>query len=283
MRPAVTMLELVFVIVILGIVSSIGAEIVAQVYESYIVQRASSRSGIKTELAATQLANRLTYAIPGTIIGRKGATFRPVDHLDSNDYTILQWIAYDDDSFSAYRKPSWSGLADLKNCTSTTISTPGSVIDKSDNIIKNLKGAGLSDAILLFPGEFSADTLGYKNSTGATDVIAVTGGSGETLNVSDMTGKTINEHYKLAWTSYAVVPVANTNGSYDLELRYNFQPWTGNSSEFYDTTTNKQILLRNVTVFQFTSTASTLRFKICQQEKIVNSFITTCKEKAVIR
>ncbi|MCW8821398.1 MAG: prepilin-type N-terminal cleavage/methylation domain-containing protein, partial [Sulfurovum sp.] len=63
LRTAFSMLELIFVIIILGIVSSIGAEIIAQVYESYIVQRATHRSSIKTELAATQIANRLTYAV----------------------------------------------------------------------------------------------------------------------------------------------------------------------------------------------------------------------------
>ncbi len=45
-RAGFTMLEVVFVIVILGVVSSIGAEIIAQVYESYITQRASHRSSI---------------------------------------------------------------------------------------------------------------------------------------------------------------------------------------------------------------------------------------------
>ncbi|MCB4762456.1 MAG: type II secretion system protein, partial [Sulfurovum sp.] len=43
------MLEVVFVTVILGIVASIGAEIIANVYESYIVQRAQYRAAIKTE------------------------------------------------------------------------------------------------------------------------------------------------------------------------------------------------------------------------------------------
>ena len=61
------MLELIFVIVILGIVSSIGAEIIAKIYGQYIIQRAQHRASIKTELAATQIANRLRYAIPGTV------------------------------------------------------------------------------------------------------------------------------------------------------------------------------------------------------------------------
>jgi len=275
---AFTMLELVFVITILGIISSIGAEIVAQTYQSYLVQRAASRSSVKTEIAATAIINRLTYAIPGTIIGRKGDTYRAVEQLDANDYTILQWVGADNDSFTAYRKPSWSGLADLDASDATHVISPGSDIDNTDEIIQNLQGDGLSDAALFFQGEYTAYNIGY-NGEDNSGVIAVTGGTDETINVSDMTGNTISELYKLGWSSYAIVPEENDNGSYDLMLHYNFQPWKG---ETYNDG-NIQLLLKNVSVFQFTATATTLRIKICQQEQIGDGFITTCKEKAVIK
>ena len=128
-RTAFSMLELVFVIMILGIVSSIGAEIIAKVYESYIVQRATHRSSVKTELAATQIANRLTYAVPGTVIGRisqTDPTYRAIDDLDAETYKIMQWIGYDADSFSCSyccsRRPGWSGLCDIDDSNVTTIS-----------------------------------------------------------------------------------------------------------------------------------------------------------------
>ena len=280
-RAAFTMLELVFVIVILGVVSSIGAEIIAQVYESYITQRASHRSSIKTELAATQIANRLAYAIPGTIIGRKSSGYRAIDNLDANDYPILQWIAYDADSFSAYRKPGWSGFADIDACTATTISTPGSDLAKTDTIIKNLsKGAvkDISNAALFFPGEYNAHTIGYDGNISGLSKIS--SGAGETLTVASLTGKTINEHYKLAWSSYAIVPSDNGDGTFDLNLRYNFQPWNNSHYGSAPSVT----LLRNVSVFKFVGSSNTIRFKICQQENIGGTYkITTCKEKAVIR
>jgi len=79
-RSALTMIELIFVIVILGIVSSIGAEIIANTYESYIIQRAEYRASMKTELALNQIANRLRYAIPGTVGFRttKASAFTPI-------------------------------------------------------------------------------------------------------------------------------------------------------------------------------------------------------------
>jgi len=62
-KQAFTMLEIVFVIVILGVVASIGSKIIVQVYEGYIIQKAVHDASVKTELAINLLANRLVYRI----------------------------------------------------------------------------------------------------------------------------------------------------------------------------------------------------------------------------
>jgi len=292
-RAAFTMLELVFVITILGIVSSIGAEIIAQVYESYITQRASQRSSIKTEMAATQIANRLAYAIPNTVIGRisdTDATYIAIDELDTTNYQVLQWTAYDADSFGAIttasRRPGWSGFADLDAAGTTlnTLSTPGSQLAVTDTIIQNLsQGATktLASAAVFFPGTYNAYTIGYgADSSGVSSVASGAGGT-LTLAAPASGTRTIKEHYKLAWSSYAIVPINCGASGCDLALRYNFQPWIAGSTY---SNAPSVILLRNVSVFKFTGSANTIRFKICQQENIGETFsITTCKEKAVIR
>jgi len=283
-RKAFSLLELVFVIVILGVVSSIGAQIMAQVYESYVIQRASHRSSIKTELAANIIANRLAYSIPGTVIGRKDAgAYDSIDNTKNSDYNVLQWIGYDADSFGANekdtdRKPGWSGLVDLNATTATSIATPGSNIDFADKIIKNLGlSGGVSSSIALFQGQYNARTLGYDGDSSGT--VPITGGSDESFSV-DVTGRTISEHYKLAWSSYAIVAEDDSKGGYDLYLKYNFQPWNGSNIGG----ASKVLLLHNVSVFRFTGTPNAVRFKICQQEGIGGAFkVTTCKEKAVIR
>jgi len=283
---AFTMLELVFAIVILGIVSSIGAEIIADVYRSYIIQRASHRSSIKTELATTQIVNRLTYALPNTVIGRKSSdkSFRAVTNLDSNDYDILEWMGYDNDSFSAQSKPGWSGFVDLDDSNKTHLDTKGSDLDKTDTIIKKLShnGSDLSDAALFFPNEYTAQTIGYENGVDKSDVVFVHSSStGESLDVDDLTGKTIKEHYKLVWSAYALVPSDNGDGTFNLDLYYDYQPW---EDENYEDDGKHQTIVRNVTVFKFTGTENGIRFKLCQSEKISNdNNITICKEKAVIR
>ena len=286
-RKAFSMLELVFVIVILGIVSSIGAEIIADVYKSYILERATHRSSVKTELAATQLANRLLYAVPGTVIGRKtDDSYRDISSLDSEDYRILEWIGYDNDSFSAKIKPGWSGFVDLDDSNKTNLKTRGSDLNNTDLIIKNLTNGttDIGDTAVFFPGQYDAYNVGYIDENGNSDssgAIKVDSNShDDDLVVEDLTGKTISEFYKLSWTAYALVPTDNGDGTFDLSMYYNYQPWNG---EKY-TDGDSKVLVRNVTVFKFIGTDTTVRFKLCQEEMITNdSNITICKEKAVIR
>jgi len=281
-KPAFTMLEMIFVIVILGIVSSIGAEIIANVYKSYIEERATHRSSIKTELAATQLANRLAYSIPGTVIGKRksNSTYKAIDNLDANDYDILEWIGYDNDSFAATRVPGWSGFIDLDASSSTSLKTNGSVLRRTKNIIKYLSYSekSLKDSALFFPREYNVNNIGYSGDN--SGVVLITQDSNkDTINVN-ASGKTIKEHYKLAWSAYALVTEDNGDGTYNLVLYYNYRPWMGDT--YLDG--KSSILLRNISVFKFVGSQNTIRFKICQQEKMTqDSKITICKEKAVIR
>lgn len=161
-HKAFSLLEVIFVLVILGIVASIGSSILVQVYENYIMQRAVYNVSSKTELAATQIVNRLRYRIQGTTISKDHAKY--LDYytngtaLDINDsielseipvagskYTTIEWIGSDNDSFSIDETPAWSGVA---NYTSTGVSpddasrngftTPGSNLSRVSSIMSNL-------------------------------------------------------------------------------------------------------------------------------------------------
>ncbi|EIF50967.1 hypothetical protein SULAR_06348 [Sulfurovum sp. AR] len=271
-RSAFSLLELIFVIVILGIVSSLGAEIIANVYQSYVLQRAQHRASLKTELVATEVANRLRYAIPGTVIRRVGKTGTPEELSETmasspDAYTVLQWVAYDGDSFEAIssatdRKPGWSGFCDINTSTTNSISTPGSNLGLASTIIGNLSKSAtpvksITNAYLYFP----YDTTAYD----------ITTGTGETITLGTNAPR-IFEHYKLSWSSYALVV---ENG--DLYLYYNFSPTPAAAIGNI-----KSLLLKNVTNFKFQGAGRTTRFKVCKQENIGEDFnITSCKEKAV--
>jgi prepilin-type N-terminal cleavage/methylation domain-containing protein len=262
MRKALTLIEVIFVIVVLGIVASIGSEIIANVYRGYIVQRAQYRASIKTELALYQIANRLRYAIPGTVMADNGGTLRPITEINVNTSNRLQWVGYDGDSFEAIssasdRKPGWSGLIDLDNgLSATSLTTPGSNLDLADEIISNL-GGDLGASEIYFP-----DGTHY----------GVTGGSGTTLSVSMHSGDRVYERYKLAWSSYALVVEGG-----DLYLYYNFSPVPG-----ADLGNNKSLILKNVDIFRFKGSEGALRVKLCKREPVTaESNITVCKEKVI--
>ena len=225
-RPAFTMIELMFVIIILGIVSSIGAEIIAKVYQEYIVQRAQHKASIKVELASQQIANRLSSVIPGTVVRRLTKSGASEDITDTmtldasgHGYTILQWVGSDVDSFEASSTQGWSGFCDVNNplTTQTKLYTPGSNLSLTNTIIKNLNGGSLPAAwntVVYFPH----DTSEFNVTTPL---------SGNSLALIGIGSLHILEHYKFAWTSYAlVVEDRDGDGNSDLYLYYAFDPIT---------------------------------------------------------
>ena len=269
------MVEVVFVIVILGIVASIGSAIIAKVYKSYVVERALYRATTKTELAINQIANRLRYAIPGTVGSRQSITtgFSDIAGGIAATDKVLQWVGYDGDSFEAIgssastgaaRRPGWSGVCDIKASSGIIIKTPGSNLALTDTIIKNLGNSnGISDAVLFFPGGEE-----YNISSGTGETI--------TLDTALASGDVIYERYKLAWSSYAL----EVDGNKDLILHYNFPAHKGQAI----TNTPSSVLLRNVTNFRFTGSPGSIRIKICKNEQIgstADANVTACKEKVI--
>ena len=264
MRKGLTMIEMIFVIVVLGIVASIGSEIIANVYKGYVLQRAQYRASIRTELALNQIANRLRYAIPKTVMVEEGGALIPITEVASHTSNRLQWVAYDGDSFEAIgsstdRRPGWSGMIDLDgNITSTSLSTPGSNLDLAKEIIENLGGSE-SNCRIYFPD------LNGSN-------YPVTGLSGSTLSVTMSQKDMVYERYKLAWSSYALVKEGD-----GLYLYYNFSPVPkaalGNE---------KSLLLNNVNIFRFRGAEGILRIKLCSSERITeDSNVTVCKERVI--
>lgn len=269
-RLAFTMLELIFAIVILGIVSSIGSSIIVQVFESNIIQRAQYRANTKSELALNQIENRLRYAITSTVGARAtlGDVFVPRENIANSSMRVLQWVGYDGDGFEAItstsRRPGWSGFCDTSASTSNIIDTPGSNLELVGTIIANLKGS-VDSSVLYFSG--------VPNDQQAHGISAVTGKQ-ITLDANIATGNLISERYRLAWSSYAL-EVDNDN---NLVLHYNFAPITGAVIDG-----NSSILLRNVENFRFMAGNGVMRLKICVSEQIgdANTTVSSCKEKVV--
>jgi len=311
---AFTMLELIFVIMILGIVASIGSSIIARIYDQYLVQRASHRASLKTELAAQQIANLLSYRIPLTTLAKDPTAVNDAilvtDDVAGADitHTLLEWIGFDNDGFAANILPPWNGFCDLNVSGQANIITPASDLPLANTIISNLSNNGVRlnggpdhPAIFFRDRRYSDDLAGNiinyaancmgMTAANTTCISTVRSIVAENLAFRPIAAgrpdKVIAEHYKLAWSAYAICPTQANNGvNVNLNLIYNYQPWEGERLANNCTPpAGAQIstLITNVTVFKFAESGNTFRFKLCTQENIGDFNVTICKEKAIVQ
>ncbi len=322
-RKAFSLIEVVFVLVILGIVASIVSQIIVQVYENYILQRAIYNVSTKTELVANQIVNRLTYRIQGTTISKDhkafldyknlGTAIADTDWLAIEDlpiagtkYTTIEWIGYDNDSFSSHTNPNWSGVANYETASINKFTTPASTLENVATIINNLSNGKVDltsnkPASVLFmqndnyytgSSEYSPLCMGLipELATSSTDCIfpvwadsntSLTFTRSQDPNSATIRPKIITERYKLAWSAYAIAPEADGKGLFNLVLYSNYQPWNGES--YIDNNITKHTLMKNVSVFKFSENGGVIHFKLCATELLGDTNISTCKEKAIIR
>ncbi len=299
MKKAFSLIEVIFVLVILGIVASISSQIIVQVYENYITQRAVYNVSNKTELAINQIVNRLTYSVLDSAIARdpnnasKFKLLTDISLLTDSNLTILEWVGYDNDSFSADANPYWSGIANYETATKSIFETPSSQLGNVDTIIQNLSNSEVG-----LTGSLQRPAIIFRPRTGQGDIV-----NGSCMGLVDNNSsciysvlehnttsfdfkdtaksKLITERYQLAWSAYALVPVKQSNGLYDLNLHYNYQPWEG---ETYDANATVKTVIKNISVFKFTQSGGIIQLKLCATEDIGADYnISTCKEKAIIR
>lgn len=311
-----SLLEVVFVLVILGIVASIGSSILVQVYENYIIQRAMYNVSTKTELTATQMVNRLTHRIQGTAVSKNHERYLSYYNygtaLETNSsiqldeipvggsfYTTIEWIGSDDDSFDANATPGWSGISNyLAGASKNGFNSPGSHLDMTATIMNNLS-SGKVDLTTAHPAavlfyqknnyyangkEYDYSCMGLLPAVlgGTTDCIFPVAQNGtDAFTITDPKPIIITERYKLAWSAYALAPELNSKNQYDLVLYSNYQPWNG---ENYIQDGTRRVLVKNISVFKFSEVAGVIQFKLCATERISKDLnISSCKEKVVIR
>lgn len=312
MQKAFTLLEVIMVIVILGIVASIGSSALVNVYETYITQRAIHDASLKTELAINQLANRLTYRMNGTLIARrpgKTGTVEGVDFFAANNvplnlretFTALEWIGYDRDGFEARKAPAWSGFCNVTHPRTNfnRIASPGTQPVQLGTIIDHYTGTTdrTGGALHFVAANYEAnnaysEACHYAGRT-AGCMFPVTMTNWRTITFNGDGNRTAgqmvySQFYQYSSSAFAVVPEQKSapdnqiNGQnvYDLHFYYAYQPW---QNENY-LNGRESTLLENVSVFRFRDEPNAIRLKICVVERISDTDqISICKEKAVIR
>jgi len=307
-RSAFTMLELIFVIVIMGIIGKFGVEFLAQAYKTFIYSSVNNSLQSKSATAVEFISSRLEYRIKDSVIARSGTLAGPGPHVgvgsanDAMNATILEWVSYDIDGYRSTARANWSGIIDLDNIAATTtlLISPDTNTTAADDFIQifsyvasGLGTSTINDAALYFIGSNSDVTTDYgwntlpgtplPDQTGAMHPINATA----TLNqfapaVTNFAGIDVYEYYKLAWTAYAIVHEdVDADGNRDLVLCYDYQPWNGETL----TNAKRATIMNNVDTFRFTAIGSILKIQVCTQSNIIDGDssggYSLCKEKTI--
>ena len=301
-RSAFTMIELIFVIVIMGIIGKFGVEFLAQAYKSFIFAKINHELQSTSEQTVEFIAARLQNRIKASVIARTGAstTFYPVQQDSGvNTYKVLEWIASDIDGFRGTTKPLWSGIIDLKNSSASTtvLVSPETNTTDSNALIDILSNSQstLNDSALYFIGSNNDIYSGYGWDGNLTEVNAqrgvmhpinsIIGHENEFAPaVGNFSGVDVYEYYKLSWTANAVVMEDyNTSGKEmgNLYFYHNYQPWKG--EKYYDNndSNHKSLIMKNVSTFQFISIGTMMKIQVCTKSTLVEEY-SLCKEKTVL-
>jgi prepilin-type N-cleavage/methylation domain protein len=123
MKRGFTLIELVFVIVVLGIISMFGADLYTKIYKSYVHVRAVNQLEARTQNAMMLITNRLEDRIKSSTIGRelKSNKFVPISNLTDPKYDIIEWIGQSVETRNINkRNPGWSGFMSMSQLRDST-------------------------------------------------------------------------------------------------------------------------------------------------------------------
>ena len=123
MKRGFTLIELVFVIVVLGIISMFGADLYTKIYKSYVHVSAVNQLEARTQNAMMLITNRLEDRIKSSTIGRDLAVndFVPISDLTNPRFDILEWIGQSVETRNInQRTPGWSGFMSMSQLRDST-------------------------------------------------------------------------------------------------------------------------------------------------------------------
>ncbi len=295
---AFTMIELVFVIVILGIISKFGVEFLFQAYNGFIYSKVNNTLQNSSATAVEFVAARLQYRIKDSIIAREDDnSFKGLSGYSAGTANMIEWVGYDIEGFRGDTDPYWSGVIDLATTksSSTLLKSPGTNTLAIDDLIKVLSNdkSDINDAALYFVGSNNnVDTdYGWDFSSGAfTDQTKAMHPIKSTGNPDEFAPNTgannfigASEYYQLAWTAYAVGidNYDSTDNVGDLTLWYNYRPWQG---ENYKTDGTKVTIMENVSTFEAMGVGSLITIKVCVKSLLLKDEgkdYSLCKEKTI--
>ena len=287
-RRAFSMIELIFVIVIMGIIAQFGTEFLAEAYKSFIFSKVNNRLQSNSATAVEFIASRLQYRIKDSVIARKDASdFKALEDANSS-YTIIEWVSSDAEGFRGLSQSYWSGIIDVGNsdANSSLLISPETNTTSMNQLIEKLSygDSDINSSAIYFIGSDS-DINGYgwdgnaltdqsdvmhpiKTGDNINQFVPRKGGTTDTNSFKDVN---IYEYYKFAWTANALV-VENNN----LIFYYDYQPWNGD--EYSDG--KSAIIVQNVSTFRAMAIGSVMKIQLCVKSTLIEEY-SLCKEKTI--
>lgn len=300
MRRAFTLIELIIVIATMGIISTIGVEIMKNVYTNYINSVTDNTLQQQSEVTLTQIANRLQYRIPDSVITRtvRNGTFFSISSSDNNSSTVLEWVGVDMDGLlgywdaaltdasgnAGYYRPAWSGFIDVSSPLANTnlLITPGTDLGELALLYNDLNNTiGVNGAALFFTGVSYGDvnsSFGWAGAITTQNLAAhrvSASGNNFAPAIDNFSAKPVFEFYKLARSAYAI----ELNANNELWLYYNYRPWNGQNTN----NGSRSLLQQNVDTFQFQAVGDIIKLQLCVfNDNLTNEGnYSVCKEKVV--
>ena len=319
-KKSFTLIEAIFVIVILSLIITGGMMIAGKIYKRNLLVSNSLKLQFDTEQTIDKLANMLYYRIPLSAIGYNPKTgdFKYLGDIGNDEnYTVFEWIG---ESFDIEKGVNFSGFADLyasKKPILKALDFNASFINEtlqnkfntSENF-KNLVG-------IIFAGSFDRgdeEILNdYNNSFGwhgnrADFVFLINDydqvGNDTNLSLTNYDGSEINntriyEKFYLADSAYAVargedintsatciknLNIPNDEINNTLFLFYDYRPWK-DETFCADTSGNKagevEILSKNIAGFNIKSINSHLEIFFNAVSKKGDIIVKVSKQKVV--
>ncbi|MFP4485869.1 MAG: prepilin-type N-terminal cleavage/methylation domain-containing protein [Campylobacterales bacterium] len=305
-KKSFTLLEMIFVIVVLGIIATITTDIIGSLFRNYNNAKVLNDLTLKTSNALTIIKKRVDRAIEDSVVfvddssspsGYKAVFERGLTDLNISDGALL-WIGKDIESFKLsgdMAQNGYSGFADVIASSATDIVSPQSMFESislndTNSTQFDITGVPLLSganhrSVIYFPyyeDSGDAEERFWTDTPSSLHKITTVNGEDD-ITIEEDKNITIVENYSLSYSAYAI-----TLDGGDLNLHYNFRPWNGDGID--DNNVSTETIIDNVNAFKFWSEANggLLRLQLCvsSEEYMTSSSDSEefryCKESAVI-
>lgn len=294
-KHAFTMIELIFVIIVIGIIGKFGTEFLAQAYKNFISTSIHNQYQNQSSTALELIAKRLQYRIKNSVIEKNQVTktFNLLENAPLSNNDVLEWIGYDSDGL---RSGAWSGVFSKSASGTELVSPESNTTAINDNIAALSHGnSGINRAAIYFIGSDSeVNSWGWDGTLpnqfdDVHPMKPIKIGSAVENFESDVSGKNFNDidlnknqynSYQLAWTAYAVVFDKNNQ---KLWLYSDYQPWEGDT---YDDAKQKFLIMEEVSDFKKKQRKGIITIKVCsintKLKDLDEGEFLTCKEKTIL-